>query len=119
MRSRFIAAQNGYGIAMNFFSKHLQQVGAGVVLAGLAFSFSAGLASAQRWDNGPPPPPPRYERHPMRSGFAWENGHWNRVSGRWAWAPGRYIAATPGHRWISGHWRMGPQGRYWVEGHWS
>ena len=30
------------------------------MLAGLAFSASAGIASAQYW-NGPPPPPPRYE----------------------------------------------------------
>jgi hypothetical protein len=104
---------------MKSLSKHLQAVGAGVVLTGLAVSFSTGLASAQPWYNGPPPPPPRYERHPMRPGFVWENGHWNRAGGRWVWGPGRYIAVAPGRHWIPGHWRMGPQGRYWVGGHWG
>jgi hypothetical protein len=103
---------------MNSFGKHLQRFGAGVVLTGLSFSLTAGLASAQ-WYNGPPPPPPRFERHAVRNGFVWENGHWNRVAGRWAWAPGRYVAAAPGRHWIAGHWRMGPQGRFWVAGHWG
>ena len=103
---------------MKSFSKHLQQVGAGVVLTGLAFSLGAGIASAQ-WYNGAPPPPPRYERHPMRNGYVWENGHWNRAGGRWGWGPGRYVVMAPGRHWVGGHWRMGPQGRYWVAGHWS
>jgi hypothetical protein len=103
---------------MKSFAKPLQRIGAGVVLSGLAFALTAGLASAQ-WYNGAPPPPPRFERHAVREGFAYENGHWNRAEGRWVWVPGRYVAATPGHRWIAGHWRMGPQGRMWVEGHWQ
>ena len=103
---------------MKFFGKHLQRIGAGVVLTGLTFSLGAGIASAQ-WYNGPPPPPPRYESHPMRPGYAWEGGHWYRAGGRWVWAGGRYVAGVPGRHWIAGHWRMGPQGRFWVAGHWG
>jgi hypothetical protein len=115
---RFSAGPSGNGTGMKSFASTLQRLGAGVVLAGLAFSASAGTASAQ-WYHGPPPPPPRFEHHPMRSGYVWENGHWARIHGRWAWVAGRYVMVAPGRHWIAGHWRMGPQGRYWVGGHWS
>jgi hypothetical protein len=103
---------------MKSFSKHLRHLGAGVVLTGLAMSFSAGIAAAQPW-NGPPPPPPRFERHVDRPGFVWEGGHWNRGGNRWVWAPGNYIAVSPGRHWVHGHWRNTPGGRIWINGHWS
>jgi hypothetical protein len=102
---------------MKSFGTYLQRIGASVALTALAFSGSAGIASAQTWYRGAPPPPPRYERHGPRAGFAWENGHWNRVGNRWVWGPGRYVAVAPGRHWIPGHWRTGPRGRFWVEGH--
>jgi hypothetical protein len=104
---------------MKSLRTHLQRVGAGVVLAGLAFSASAGFASAQPWYNGPPPPAPRFERHVYRAGYVWENGHWYRGGAGWVWGPGRYVGVAPGRHWIPGHWRFGPQGRYWITGHWS
>jgi hypothetical protein len=94
----------------------LKRFGATALLAALAFSGSAGIASAQ-WYHGPPPPPPQREYHAFRHGYAWEGGHWRRVAGRWVWTPGRFVAIGPGHRWIPGHWQYGPRGRYWVEGH--
>jgi hypothetical protein len=99
--------------------KHLQKLGVGILLSGLAFSASAGLASAQWYNGPPPPPPPRHENHMMRPGHAWDNGHWRRAGDRWVWVPGRYVAMVPAHHWIAGHWRMGPQGRFWVDGHWG
>ena len=104
---------------MKSFGKHLQRVGAGVVLTGLTFSASVGFASAQTWYNGPPPPRPRMERHAVRAGFVWNDGHWNRAGGRWVLVSGRYVAVAPGRHWVRGHWRTGPRGRYWIEGHWS
>jgi hypothetical protein len=104
---------------MKSLGKHLQRLGVGAVLTGLAFSAGAGMASAQTWYNGPPPPPPRYERAPMRPGHVWQGGHWYRAGGRWVWAPGRWVAVARGHRWFPGHWVMGPRGRYWVDGRWG
>jgi hypothetical protein len=103
---------------MKLSSKHLHMLGVGVLASGLAFLATVGLASAQ-WYNGPPPPAPRYETHPYRNGFAWENGHWRRAGGQWVWVSGRYIGVIPGRHWVAGHWRMGPQGRFWVNGHWG
>ncbi len=103
---------------MKSFATPLKRLGAGLLLAGLTLSTGLGIASAQ-WYHGPPPPAPRYEGHPVRPGYTWDNGHWRWAGNRWVWAHGRYVAVAPGRHWIAGHWRFGPQGRYWVEGHWS
>ena len=103
---------------MTSFRSHLRRLSAGALLAALAFSGSAGIASAQYW-NGPPPPPPQREHYVFRKGYVWQGGHWRRVAGRWVWAPGRPVAVIPGRHWVNGYWRMTPRGRIWVDGHWS
>ena len=103
---------------MSRMRSRLHRLGAGIVLAGLAFSGAAAGVQAQYY-NGPPPPPPQREYHAFRHGYVWEGGHWRRVAGRWVWSPGRLVSVAPGRRWIGGHWMMTPRGRTWVGGHWS
>ncbi len=103
---------------MTLFAKSIHRLAASALLAGIAFSASAGNASAQ-WYHGPPPPAPIRERIVVRPGYVWESGHYRRAGMRWIWVPGRQIAVVPGRHWVSGHWAYGPYGRRWIDGHWS
>lgn len=97
--------------------RKFMRAGMGALVLGAMIATSALPAPAQQWWHGNPPPP-RYERHGMRAGYAWEPGHWGWSGGRWTWTPGYWVAVRPGHHWVPGHWIYGPNGRRWVPGHW-
>jgi len=87
---------------------------AGLLLAGSLFAkidFSLGV------NIGPPPPPMVYARPGAPGpGYAWVDGYWYPVNGRYVWREGFW--RRPPHR--EDHW-IAPRhdGSRWFEGYWT
>lgn len=59
----------------------------------------------------PAPPSPRHVW--IDEDWAWRDGHYVSVGGRWAEPP------HPGWVWVGGHWGHGPRGDRWYGGRWA